>query len=109
MSVQTMPSPELYFETMFAYRNTEAMKAALELDLFTAIDEGAGTVREIAAKCQASERGIRILCDFLTTLGFLTKSNGKYAATTDTATFLSKRSPAYLGSTARFMASPDLR
>ena len=94
MSVQTMPSPELYFETMFAHQRTAAMKAALELELFTAIDEGAGTVREIAARCKASERGTRILSDYLVTAGFLTKSKDKYALTLDTATFLSKRSPA---------------
>lgn len=109
MSVQTMPSPELYFETMFAHQRTAAMKAALELDLFTAIDEGAGTVREIAARCKASERGTRILCDYLTTAGFLTKSKEKYAVTPDAATFLSKRSPAYLGTTAQFLASQNLR
>jgi 2-polyprenyl-3-methyl-5-hydroxy-6-metoxy-1,4-benzoquinol methylase len=109
MSVQTMPSPELYFETMFAHQRTAAMKAALELDVFTVIDEGAGTVREIAAKCKASERGIRILCDYLTTQGFLTKSGQNYSPTPDAATFLSKRSPAYLGTTARFLASSEIR
>jgi 2-polyprenyl-3-methyl-5-hydroxy-6-metoxy-1,4-benzoquinol methylase len=109
MSVQTMPSPELYFDTMFAHQRTAAMKAALELDVFTAIDEGAATVREIAAKCKGSERGIRILCDYLTIAGFLTKSGEKYAATSDAKMFLSKRSPAYLGTTAQFLASTDLR
>jgi len=108
VSVQTMPSPELYFETMFAHQRTAAMKAALDLDVFTAIDEGAHTTQEIAKRCNASERGIRILCDYLTTLGFLSKASGKYALTADSATFLSKRSPAYLGTTAHFLASPDL-
>ena len=38
------------------------------VDSFTAIDEGAQTTAAIAKRCAASERGIRILCDYLTTL-----------------------------------------
>jgi hypothetical protein len=32
---------------------------ALDLDLFTALDEGATTVAAAAPRCQASERGTR--------------------------------------------------
>jgi 2-polyprenyl-3-methyl-5-hydroxy-6-metoxy-1,4-benzoquinol methylase len=108
MTVQTIPTPELYFETMFAHQRTSAMKAALELDLFTAIDEGAAIAREIAKRCGASERGTRILCDFLVIHGFLTKKSETYALTPDAAMFLSRRSPAYLGSTAQFLASSEI-
>ena len=38
------PSPELFFDTLNAHVRTEALRAALELDLFTAIGEGANTV-----------------------------------------------------------------
>jgi hypothetical protein len=31
------PSPALFFETMNAYQRTEALKAAIELGVFTAI------------------------------------------------------------------------
>ncbi len=31
-----MPSPDLFFETMNAYQRTAALKAAIDLDLFTA-------------------------------------------------------------------------
>ncbi len=56
------------------------------------------TVPAIAAQCKASERGIRILCDYLTIIGFLTKTDGRYQLTLDSSVFLSKRSPAYFGS-----------
>jgi 2-polyprenyl-3-methyl-5-hydroxy-6-metoxy-1,4-benzoquinol methylase len=102
------PSPELFFTTMFAYQKTAAMKAAIELDLFTAIGDGASTVPDIARATGASERGTRILCDFLTVNGFLEKSNGKYELTPDSAVFLTKRSPAYLGGTIDFLATPEL-
>ena len=79
-----------------------ALKGAVELDIFTHIADGATTAAEIAKRCQAAERGVRILCDFLTINGLLTKTDGKYGLTQDTAVFLSKRSPAYMGGAAKF-------
>ena len=55
------PSPELFFETVQAYQRTAALRAAIDLDLFTVIGDGAGTAPAIAAQCHASERGTRIL------------------------------------------------
>ena len=34
------PTPERFFNAINAYEQTEAMKAAVELEIFTAIDEG---------------------------------------------------------------------
>jgi ubiquinone/menaquinone biosynthesis C-methylase UbiE len=102
------PSPQLFFQTINAYQRTEALKAALELEVFTAIGEGNTTAADIAKRCQASERGTRILCDFLTVMGMLTKDGVTYSLTPDSAFFLDKRSPAYLGGTTAFLGSPML-
>jgi ubiquinone/menaquinone biosynthesis C-methylase UbiE len=102
------PSPLLFFQTITAYQRTEALKAAIELDVFTAIGEGNATAAEISARCQTSERGMRILCDFLCINGFLNKQDDRYTLTPDSAVFLDKRSPAYLGSVTRFLLSPQL-
>src|SRR2546425_396252 len=59
-------SPERIFTTLFAYQQTFALKAAVELDLFTAIGEGANEPASMAKRCQTSERGIRILADYIT-------------------------------------------
>ncbi len=107
-SATTQPSPALFFDTMNAFQRTEALKAAIELDVFTAIGEGAGTAPEIALRCQTAERGIRILCDFLTVAGFLTKQGNRYALTPDSAAFLDRRSPACVAGAVRFLASPLL-
>ncbi|MEP6937386.1 MAG: methyltransferase [Chthoniobacterales bacterium] len=103
------PSPVLFFETLTAYQKTAALKAALELDLFTAIGAVPATSAEIAARCKASERGIRILCDYLTILTFLEKSAERYSLTTDSATFLNRGSPTFAGGTAGFLLAPSLR
>jgi ubiquinone/menaquinone biosynthesis C-methylase UbiE len=102
------PTPALLFDTINAHQRTEAIKAAIELDVFTAISAGKTTTPEIAEACQASERGTRILCDYLVIIGFLTKQDGKYGLTPDSAMFLDRRSPAYMGSVIDFMLSPML-
>jgi ubiquinone/menaquinone biosynthesis C-methylase UbiE len=104
-STQQHPSPILFFETATAYQRSHALKAAVDLDLFTAIGEGNGTPQQIAARCSASERGIRILCDYLSVSGLLTKSDGDYSLTRDSTIFLDRRSPAYMGNALRFLHS----
>ncbi|HSS21825.1 MAG TPA: class I SAM-dependent methyltransferase [Pyrinomonadaceae bacterium] len=102
------PSPQLFFQTINAYQQTEALKAAIELEIFTAIGEGKTTAAEIAQRTNAAERGVRILCDFLCIMHFLEKSGDHYAATPDSAMFLDKRSPAYLGGAIEFIATQEL-
>ncbi len=102
------PSPQLFFQTINAYQRTEALKAAIELEVFTAIGEGNGTAAEIAKRCNASERGTRILCDFLCIMGFLNKEGNRYSLTQDSAIFLDKRSPAYMGGITEFISTPEL-
>ncbi|HXI23892.1 MAG TPA: class I SAM-dependent methyltransferase [Pyrinomonadaceae bacterium] len=99
------PSPGLIFDTLNGYQRSQAIKTAIELELFTAIGEGKTTAKEIAERCGASERGTRILCDFLTIIGFLTKQDDKYALTQDSAMFLDQRSPAYMGTVTDFILS----
>jgi 2-polyprenyl-3-methyl-5-hydroxy-6-metoxy-1,4-benzoquinol methylase len=102
------PSPVLFFQTINAHQQTEALKAAIELEVFTAIGEGNTSAAEIAKRVGGSERGVRILCDFLTIHGMLTKQDNKYGLTLDSSVFLDKRSPAYLGGATEFLASPKL-
>lgn len=100
------PTPQLFFQTANAYQRTQALKAAIELDLFTAIGEGKDTAAVLAQRCGAAERGIRILADSLTIQGFLTKDGDHYLLTPDSKTFLDRRSPAYVGSMLNFLHAP---
>lgn len=108
MSTTSQPDPSLILDTLFVFQRTQAFKAAIDLDLFTAIASGATRIPEIAARVKASERGIRILCDYLTISGFLTKSDSSYAVSPKVAPFLDARSPAYIGAMANFLAHPTL-
>lgn len=102
------PSPMKFFEAVNGYQRTAALKAAIELDLFTAIGEGASTPEAIANKTNAAARGVRILCDFLAIHGFLAKQNGQYSLTPDSAMFLTRKSQAYMGGALHFLLSPKI-
>ena len=101
------PSPQLFFETVTAFHKTEALKAAIQLEIFTAIGEGNQTAAAIARRCQTAERGTRILCDALVIMGFLKKDASSYSLTQDSAVFLDRKSPAYLGSAIQFLVAPQ--
>jgi predicted nicotinamide N-methyase len=101
-------SPELFFRTLWAYQQTAVLRAAIDLDVFSAIAAGAATAEEIGAAVEASPRGTRMLCDYLAMLGFLVKADGRYSLTQDSAVFLVRHSPAYLGGTLEFLMSDEI-
>ncbi len=103
------PSPAQFFDTVNAYQRSEALRAAIELDLFTAVAAGQTTAAQIAAACGASPRGVRILADYLTVCGLLRKAGDRYELTADSAAFLDRRSPAYLGGAVDFLLADELR
>jgi precorrin-6B methylase 2 len=102
------PTPDLFFDTMQAYQRTAALRAAIDLELFTAIGEGAATIPAIAKRCASPERGVRILSDYLTILGMLSKQGDAYQLTPESAAFLDRRSPMYLGGIMEFMCAPAI-
>jgi SAM-dependent methyltransferase len=102
-------NPGLVFEMVQAQQRTAALKAAIDLDIFRAVGEGPGDAASIARHAKASERGIRILCDFLVINGVLTKTDGHYKHTPTSAAFLDPRSPACMASVAQFLSHPALR
>lgn len=101
-------SPELFADAVTAYHKTAAIKAAVELDLFTLIAAGARTTADLAERTGASRRGLRILCDYLTVLGFLEKTGETYCPTPSTAQFVNGASPADRSSVVAFLAGPDM-
>lgn len=104
-STTSRPNPERIFSILNAFQNTAALQSGIELDVFTAIGSGSNTAPLLAAKTGASERGLRILCDYLTVMGLLTKEDGRYGLTQDSAIFLDRHSPACIASATGFLAA----
>jgi len=103
-----VPSIAAVLAAFTGYQLTAVLRAAVDLDVFTAIGEGADTVAALAARCGAAERGVRSLCDRLVVDGFLHKHDGRYALTATAAGFLDRRSEACIASMLEFMASDEI-
>lgn len=101
-------SPALIFDALMGFQRSAALRAAIEVDVFRAVGDGPGDAACLAQRCGASERGIRILCDYLVVHGFLEKHNGIYRHTPTSEQFLDPRSPACVAATARFLGSPEM-
>ena len=92
-SAEAPLNPGVIFDMVQAHQRTAALSAAIELDVFRAVGQGPGDAASIARHCSASERGIRILCDFLVINGVLAKEDGHYKHTPTSAAFLDPPRP----------------
>jgi ubiquinone/menaquinone biosynthesis C-methylase UbiE len=104
-----MISPLRVFDALTGYQRTAALKAAVDIGLFTAIGAGASTLPELAARCGAAERGVRALANRLVVDGFLTKDGERYGLSQDAAMFLDGSSPACIASAVHFFSEPTIR
>jgi len=98
-------NPTWLLDEFRAFERTLALRTAIEMDLFTHIGAGANTVRALSAATGASERGLRVLCDYLTVQGHLVKRGARYSLTLNARLYLTTASPAYFGSAVKFLAS----
>lgn len=99
-------SLSLLWDAFTGYQRTAALKAAIELDVFTHIAAGVNTVDALAARCHAAPRGLRALLNHLVMDGFLIKDAERYRLSVTASAFLDRNSPGYLGSALQFIASP---
>ena len=101
-------NPGRIHQALTSYQLAMALKGAIELEIFTHIAAGATTSDTIAPLCGGTEKGVRVLCDYLTVHGFLTKAEGAYGLASDTAALLDKKSPSYMGSVAEYFTHPAM-
>ena len=97
-------NPAWLIDEFRALERSLALRTAIEMDLFTRIGAGTRTVRALAAASGASERGLRALCDHLVIQGHLLKQGARYSLTLNSRLYLTRGSPAYLGSAVNFLA-----
>ena len=75
-----------------------AVQAAVWLDVFTALEKGAQTEKELASVLACDQRGFSMLVTALAALGLLARGeDDKIAAPAHVLSLLSKNSPDYLG------------
>jgi len=90
-------NPNTIREFAAQFQKSRILLSAFELDIFTTIGKTGITNRELATGLKLDEHACERLLNALVSLGFLTKGNELYLNTPDSYTFLSKKSPDYLG------------
>ncbi|MGE3650518.1 MAG: methyltransferase dimerization domain-containing protein, partial [Reyranellaceae bacterium] len=62
-----------------AYQQSAALMAAVEIDLFTAVSQGANTIDAVAARLDITRRNAERMLTALTAMQLLSKSGDTYA------------------------------
>ena len=90
-------NPATIREFAASFQKSRILLSGFELDIFTNLEESGSSAGEIARKLHFDEHACERLLNALVSLGFLRKQSELYFNTEDSSTFLSKRSPEYLG------------
>lgn len=94
-------TPEKIFQTGFAFWASKVLLTAVELGVFTALSNKELTGPELGKALKIHPRGIYDFFDTLVSMGFLKRRGngpkGKYSNTKETALFLDKNKPNYVG------------
>lgn len=99
------PTPLRFIEAVNGFQRTAVIRAAVEYDVFTAIGEGHDTAEALARHLGVAVKGARVLADALVILHLLKKQDGRYSLNDESALFLDRRSPRFLGGTLKFLLS----
>jgi ubiquinone/menaquinone biosynthesis C-methylase UbiE len=90
-------TPTKILQQADAFARSMALRAAIELEVCDALDEGLNTVQKLAQNTKTSVRGMEILLDALVAMELLTKRGETYHLTPEAATYLVQSKPTYLG------------
>jgi O-methyltransferase domain/Dimerisation domain len=93
--------PSQIIQVGMGFWPSKTVLSAVELELFTQLGDDSLTGEEIGKKLGLHPRGIYDFLDTLVALGFLERdgdgADGRYRNTAETAHFLDRSSPAYIG------------
>ena len=105
MSASSNPTvrPDRIMEMVWGYAPPLILATAVHNKVFDLLDAGPKTVEELAQASGNSARGLRAIMNALVGFQFLAKtSDGRYALTPESATFLVSSKPGYLGKFVEF-------
>lgn len=90
-------TPDAIMRVAGQYWEACVLHAAVRLDVFTALGEGASTARELAGRLELSKRGTDGLLNALSAMGLLVKEGEAFRNAPGSLAFLSTTSPEYMG------------
>ena len=93
--------PSHIMQTATGFWASKVLLTAVELELFTTLADDSATATQLGQELGLHPRGIYDFFDALVALNFLDRdgdgSEGRYKNTPETAAFLNKKSPTYIG------------
>jgi len=90
-------TPAKVMELGTGFFGSKTLLSAIELGLFTELAKGARTAEELTARLSLHPRSARDFFDALVALGMLKRTGTRYANTPETALFLDRAKPSYVG------------
>src|SRR5580658_5537768 len=97
-SAQPHATPDRIMQLAWGYGPPLIIKAAVEHGIFDQLDQGAKTASELADTAGVPLRGVSAIANALVGIGLLAKDpEGRYSLTPESATFLVRGKPAFLG------------
>ncbi len=90
-------TPERILQTGLGFWASKLLLSAVEMELFTHLARHPGTASELQGRLGLHPRSARDFLDALVALGFLERTDGRYTNTAETAVFLDKQKPSYIG------------
>ena len=95
--MENQPSPEKILQTGLAFWASKTLLSAIEMRLFTELAKGPLSLQSITERLDLHPRSARDFLDTLYALGFLVRKGDEYANTPETALYLDRSKPAYIG------------
>lgn len=84
-------------QTGLGFWAAKTLLSAVEMGVFTELARGPEPLEELAGRLGLHQRSSRDFLDTLVALGFLTRTDGRYANTAATDLFLDRHKPSYIG------------
>jgi hypothetical protein len=95
--MQAQPTPDTILQTGLAFWASKTLLSAIELGVFTVLADGPMELPMARDALGLHPRSDRDFLDALVALGFLTRTDGRYANTPETDLFLDRNKPTYVG------------
>ena len=90
-------TPERILQTGLAFWPSKTLLSAIEMGVFTELANGPEKFEALSGRLGLHPRSARDFLDTLTALGFLQRTGDTYANTPETALFLDRKKPSYVG------------
>jgi len=95
--MQAQPTPDAILQTGLAFWASKTLLSAIELGVFTELAHAPLDLPALRDSLGLHPRSARDFLDALVALGFLTRTDDRYANTAETGLFLDRNKPSYVG------------